>query len=334
VIAVLLLVGAVVLSLVVGARPIPPAGVVDALVGAVGDAVRGAGSGAPVTGDAGVVLESRLPRTLIALAAGAALGLAGALIQAVTRNPLADPGILGVTAGSAFAVALAVAFLGVTRAADYRWFAFAGAFAATVAVALIGTAGRDGGSPVRVTLAGVALGAVLLGITSAIVLADPRRFQAVRAWESGSLQGRSLDELAPVLPFLLAGAVVALLLGRALDAIALGDDRAAALGVRVGAVRGLAVLAVTLLAGGATAVAGPIAFLGLMVPHVARWITGPRWSAILALTLLLAPTLLLVSDVVGRVLLPPGEVPVGIVTAAVGAPVLIALVRTRRASTL
>ena len=312
---------AIVVSIAVGSREIPLDVVWQTLVGRAP-----AGST-----DAVVILDSRLPRTTIAVAAGIGLAVSGALIQAVTRNPLADPGILGVTSGSAFAVAMAVGVLGITAVQGYLWFAFGGALAATVIVYLIGSTGREGSSPVRLTLAGVALGAVLSGIVTAMLLADPRGFAAMRAWESGSLAGRGWDGIVPVLPFLGAGVVLALAISRSLNAIALGDDLAVSLGARVTLVRSLAIVAVSLLAGGATAIAGPIAFVGLMIPHVARWIVGPDQRWIVAFALLLGPILLLFADVVGRVVLRPGELPAGIVTAVLGAPVLIALVRRQKA---
>lgn len=314
---------AVVAGLAIGSRAIAPADVLAALLGTNADPV-----------ETTVVLEGRLPRTLIALAAGAALGVAGALIQALTRNPLADPGILGVNAGAAFAVAIAVGVLGVTSVWGYLWFAFGGAFAAAVLVYAVGSSLRTGAQPVTLTLAGVALGAVLTGITSAMVLADPASFQAMRAWESGSLAGRDATALTALAPFLLAAFVLALALAPSLNAVALGEDLARSLGARLPLVRVLSVVVITVLAGGATAMAGPIAFIGLMVPHVARWIAGPDQRWIMAYTMVLAPILLLSADVVGRVVLLPGELPAGIVTAVLGAPVLIALVRRRGVSGL
>lgn len=321
--AVGLLAVAVVAGLAVGSRAIAPVNVLAALLGSNPDPV-----------ETTVVLEGRLPRTAIAVAAGAALGLAGALIQALTRNPLADPGILGVNAGAAFAVAIAVGVLGVTSVWGYLWFSFGGAFAAAVVVYAVGSSLRTGASPVTLTLAGVALGAVLGGITSAMVLADPASFQAMRAWESGSLAGRDWTALTALAPFLAAAVALTLALAPSLNAVALGEDLARSLGARLPLVRGLSVVAVTVLAGGATAVAGPIAFVGLMVPHVARWIVGPDQRWIMAYTMVLAPTLLLAADVVGRVVMMPAELPAGIVTAVLGAPVLIALVRRRGVSGL
>jgi iron complex transport system permease protein len=323
IISLVILALAIVASLAIGSRTIAPDVVLDALF-----------HPSTRSTEAVVVLDLRVPRTAIALAAGLALGIAGALIQAVTRNPLADPGILGVTSGSAFAVAMAVGVLGITAVSGYLWFAFGGALVATLIVYIVGSTGRGGGSPVRLTLTGVALGAVLSGITSGIILSDPQGFSAMSIWQSGSLQDRGWDGLVPVLPFLVVGVVIAFVISRTLNAVALGDDLAQSLGANIALVRVLAVIAVTLLAGGATAIAGPIAFVGLMVPHIARWIVGPDQRWILAYTIVLAPVLLIAADVVGRVVMPPGELAAGIVTAVLGAPVLIFLVRRQKASAL
>lgn len=223
---------------------------------------------------------------------------------------------------------------GVGSISGYVWFAFAGALVVTVMVYVIGTAGRGAATPVRLTLAGVALGAVLTGMTTALILIDPETFDQMRHWNAGSFAARDLAVLSPVVPFFVVGLLLAAIAARPLNAVALGDDLAAALGTHVVRTRVIVVVAVTLLAGGATAIAGPIAFVGLMVPHVARWIVGPDQRWILAYTIVLAPVMILVSDVIGRVVVRPGEIPVGIVTAFVGAPVLIALVRRKNASGL
>lgn len=310
------------LSVMVGSRDIPFSVVLDAVFapGAVEDHY--------------VITDLRIPRTVVAIVVGAALGIAGGLIQALTRNPLADPGILGVNAGAAFAVAIGIGAFGVASIAGYVWFAFAGALLVSVAVYAIGAVGRGGADPLRLVLAGVALGAVLGGLTSGLTLLDPQAFDKMRNWGAGTVVGRSLDLVWPVLPFLVIGFVIALIVARPLNAIALGEDMAAALGADVLRTRILVIIAVTLLAGGATAIAGPIGFIGLMVPHVARWIVGPDQRWILAYTLVLSPILLLVADIVGRVVMRPAEIPVGIVTAFVGAPVLIVLIRRRKVSSL
>lgn len=310
------------LSIAVGAKDIPLSVSWDALFDYSG------------SDDHVIIRDLRLPRTLVGLAVGCALGIAGALIQALTRNPLADLGILGVNAGAAFCVAIGVGAFGIGSISGYIWFAFAGALAVTVAVYLIGSAGRGPADPIRLVLAGVALAAVLSGLTTALMLLDPRAFDQLRHWNAGTLVGRDLDVVWPVLPFLAVGLLLGLASARPLNAIALGDDLAAALGAHVTRTRVVVVIAVTVLAGGATAIAGPIGFVGLMIPHIARWIVGPDQRWILPYTAVMAPMLLLVSDIVGRVVMRPGEIPVGIVTAFVGAPVLIVMIRRKRASGL
>lgn len=281
-----------------------------------------------------IVWEMRGPRTFVGVVVGAAFGLAGALIQALTRNPLADPGILGVNAGAGFAVTLGVAFFGTTAITDYVWFAFIGAGLATVLVYLIGTAGRGSASPVTLVLAGVALAAVLNGVSTFLTLIDPETFRAIRNWGLGSISRTGLAETTAVLPFLAIGLVISLALSGTLNSIALGEDLAASLGARVVRTRVLGVFAVTLLAGGATALTGGVAFVGLMVPHIVRWFVGPDQRWIFAYCVLAAPVLVLAADILGRVIARPDEIEMGILTAALGAPVLIWLVRRRGASGL
>ncbi|WP_405374426.1 MULTISPECIES: FecCD family ABC transporter permease [unclassified Microbacterium] len=310
------------LSLTVGANPLAPDVVLAAL----------RGEGTPES--TYVVFDLRIPRTVAGIVAGAALGVAGALIQAFTRNPLADPGILGVNAGAALAVALGIAVFGLRDPAASVWLAFAGALVVTVAVYLIGASGRSGADPLRLTLAGVSIGAVFSGITTGMTLSDPDAFDAMRSWNAGSLLGSGVEVIGAVAPFIAVGIALAVVLAPGLNALALGDDVARAQGARVGGIRIGVIVAVTLLAGAATALAGPISFVGLMVPHIVRWLFGVDQRVIVTLSALLAPVLVLVSDVLGRVIIAPAEVPVGIVTAFVGAPVLIALARRRKASTL
>nr|WP_139280004.1 iron chelate uptake ABC transporter family permease subunit [Rhodococcus yunnanensis] len=281
-----------------------------------------------------IIRELRVPRTVLGLIVGIALGVSGALIQAMTRNPLADPGILGVNAGAAFFVALAVGLLGFTGIWSYIWFAFIGAVLATVAVYVLGSMGRAGATPIRLTLAGIALAAVLGGITSGMLLLNPEAFDKMRFWGAGSLAGRGLDISFAIAPFVIAGLILAIVIARPLNAIALGDDLAQSLGAKVKHTRAIGVVAVTLLAGAATAAAGPIGFVGLMIPHMVRWFVGPDQRWILLYTVAAAPCLLLLSDIVGRIVIRPGELQVGIVTAFVGAPVLILLVRRKKVSGL
>jgi iron complex transport system permease protein len=260
--------------------------------------------------------------------------VAGALIQALTRNPLADPGILGVNAGAGFAVTIGIGLFGLSGATGYVWFAFVGAAAATVLVYVIGSNEHGTASPATLVLAGVALGAVLTGFSTFLTLIDEETFMSVRNWGIGTIARTSLVDSAAVVPFLAAGLLVAFSISGSLNSIALGDDLAASLGTRVTRTRVLGIIAVTLLAGGATALTGGIAFVGLMVPHVVRWFVGPDQRWIITYSALVAPVLVLVADVIGRVIARPGEVEVGIVTAIVGAPVLIGLVRRRKASVL
>ncbi len=310
-------------SLSVGARSIAVSATVDALLAYDGSLT-----------DHIIVHDYRLPRTLLGLLCGAAFGVSGALIQAATRNPLADPGLLGVNAGAAFFVTLAVGLFGWRSIDAYIWASFAGAIVVAVVVYTLGAMGRDGATPVRLVLSGVAISAVLAGIGSSITLLDPQAFDALRMWSIGSIAGRNMQVVETVTPFVMTGLVVALLVARSLNAVALGDDLARTLGSRVVLVRILAVIAITLLSGAGTAAAGPIAFVGLMVPHVMRWLTGPDQRWIIGLTMIYAPILLLVADIAGRLVLYPGELETGIVTAFVGAPVLILLVRRTKASGL
>ncbi|MFJ8393789.1 FecCD family ABC transporter permease [Streptomyces sp. NPDC094144] len=320
--AIALLLVVAVLSVMVGARSIAPGTVWDALFHF------------DDSDEHVMVRELRVPRTVIGLVVGAALGLSGALIQAFTRNPLADPGILGVNAGASLAVTFAVAVLGYTGAGQFIWFALAGAFGLTVLVYTLGSIGADRGSPVKLTLAGVAFTAVCGGFTSAMALKNTTTFDVMRFWGVGSIGGRSLDILPVALPLIGAGLVLGLGSAGSLNTLALGDDLARSLGTRLALTRVVLVLAVTLLAGTSVAVAGPISFVGLMVPHVVRWFTGPDQRWILPVTVVAAPAFLLAADIIGRVVLPSGEMRVGLVTALVGAPVLVALVRRRKVSTL
>ncbi|MCU7785676.1 Fe(3+)-siderophore ABC transporter permease [Lelliottia amnigena] len=313
----LLLILAMALSLLVGAKPLPASVIFDAL------------SGACQSADCTIVLDARLPRTLAGLLAGAALGLAGALMQTLTRNPLADPGILGVNAGASFAIVLGAALFGLSSPTEQLMMAFCGALAASLLVAFTGSQGGGQLSPVRLTLAGVALGAVLEGLSSGIALLNPDVWDQLRFWQAGSLDIRTLQTLHIVTIPVLIAAIVALFLSRALNSLSLGSDTATALGSRVARTQLIGLLTITVLCGSATAVVGPIAFIGLMMPHMARWLVGAdhRWS--LPVTLLATPVLLLFADIIGRVLV-PGELRVSVVSAFIGAPVLIFLVRRKR----
>ncbi|EGT4276718.1 Fe(3+)-siderophore ABC transporter permease [Cronobacter sakazakii] len=305
------------LSLRVGTKSLPFSLVMDALTGTCREA------------DCTIVLDARLPRTLAGIVAGLSLGLAGALMQTLTRNPLADPGLLGVNAGASFAIVLGAALWGVNDPLPVLALALCGALAATLIVAFTGSAGGGQLSPVRLTLAGVALAAVLEGLSGGIALLNPTVYDQLRFWQAGSLDIRTLTTLKAIAPLVLTGAVIALLLGRALNSLSMGADTATALGSRVARTQVLGLVAITLLCASATAVVGPIAFIGLMMPHLARWLVGAdhRWS--LPVTLLATPSLLLLADIIGRLIV-PGELRVSVVSAFIGAPALIYLVRQRR----
>ncbi|MER6524956.1 iron chelate uptake ABC transporter family permease subunit [Streptomyces sp. NPDC001508] len=279
-----------------------------------------------------VVVDQRLSRTVLGLLVGAALGLSGAVLQALTRNPLADPGLLGINAGASAAVVTAMTFFGVTSLNGYVWFAFAGAAAVGALVWFLG--GSRGATPVRLALAGTAISAALYGYLQAVMITDDAALGKMRFWTVGSLASATDSTIMQVLPFLASGTVLALLLARPLNAVAMGDDTARALGANLNRTRALAMLAATVLCGAATAACGPIVFVGLMVPHAVRSFTGPDLRWILPYATVLSPVLLLGADVLGRVVARPSELQVGIVTALIGGPVFIFLVRRRRTAQL
>lgn len=316
------LLGCALLSVSLGARAVPAATVWDALWHFDGSYEHH------------VIVDLRLPRALFGVFVGAALGVAGALMQGLTRNPLAEPGILGVNSGAAAAVVLAVYVFGWTRVDQYLWMAFAGAGAAAVAVYFLGTRGRSGATPVRLALAGTAIAAVLQGAVYGVTVLDEFVFDQIRFWQVGSLAGRDLEILIQVAPFLLAGLIIALALAPALNAVALGEDMATALGAKLNRTKILAAASVVLLCGAAVAAAGPIWFVGLVVPHIARSLVGPDQRWLLPYSAVLAAILLTAADTLGRFVLPGGELEVGIITALVGAPVFIALVRRKRMAKL
>ncbi|GAA1457836.1 iron chelate uptake ABC transporter family permease subunit [Nocardiopsis exhalans] len=312
------LAGAVLLSLVAGSKPTSPVEVWQVLLGEAD----------PYTT---TVVESRVPRTLLGIVAGAALALAGTLMQGVTRNPLADPGLLGVNAGAAAAVVTATALLGPASTTATVWWALPGALLAGLAAYTVGTRGGDGGM-VRLVLAGAVVSAVLHAYVQAITLSMPDVFDSYRYWVVGSLAGRGYDVILSVLPVIGLGVLLAFLVMGPLNALALGEEAAVATGANVLWARSGGLVAGTLLAAGATAAAGPVAFVGLAVPHVVRGLVGVDFRHQVPFALLVGPTLLLLSDVLGRTLVRPMELMVGVVTAFVGAPVLLYVVRKMRAS--
>lgn len=279
-----------------------------------------------------VVVGERVSRTVLGLLVGAALGLSGTVLQALTRNPLADPGLLGINAGASAAVVTAITYFGVTSLSGYVWFAFFGAAAVGALVWFLG--GSRGATPVRLALAGTALSAALFGYVQAVMIMDKAALARMRFWTVGSLTSATEDMIWQVLPFLAAGTLLAFALARPLNAMAMGDDTAKALGAHLNRTRALSMLAATVLCGAATAACGPIVFVGLMVPHVVRSFTGPDLRWIMPYAAILSPVLLLGSDVIGRVVARPSEVQVGIITAIIGGPVFIFLVRRRRTAQL
>lgn len=317
-----LLVALVVVSVGVGARHVSPADAWAAL------------TSFDTTSFDHAAVRSRVPRTVVALVVGAALGLAGTLMQGLTRNPLGDPGILGINAGASAAVVLGIFVAGVSDPRGYVWFAFAGAAAAAVVVHVVASAGREGATPVKLALAGACVTAALTSLVTAVLVTRTDALDTFRFWQVGSVGGRDLGQVVQLAPFLVVGAVLALASGRMLDAAALGEDVARGLGQHVGRARAVVGAAVVLLCGAATALAGPIAFVGLVVPHVGRALTGPDHRWLLPYSALLGAALLVVSDVLGRVVAAPGQLEVGLVTAVVGAPVFVALVRRRRLAEL
>jgi iron complex transport system permease protein len=276
-----------------------------------------------------VVREMRIPRTLLGLSVGAALGLSGTILQGITRNPLADPGIMGINAGAAVFVVFGAVVLGAQQLSASIWLAFLGAGAAIVAVYGIASFGREGATPVKLALAGAAITAGLTSVTTALVMTDVDALNALRFWQVGSLAGRYMDVFWQTLPFILVGAVVALGAGRALNGLALGEDVARALGQRLRSTRLVLFVTVAVLCGAATAACGPIVFVGLVVPHLARLICGPDYRWILAYSLVLTPIVLLLADIAGRVVVAPGELQVGVVLGVLGAPAFVLLVRYR-----
>ena len=310
-----------ILSLCIGAKPLP--------IEVLWQVITGEERGLART----IILDGRLPRTLNGLFVGMGLGASGALIQAITRNPLADPGILGINLGASFAIAIAIVFLGATQFFEFFIYAAIGACLASLLVFFVGSLGGGKVDPLKLTLAGVAIGAVFAGLSSALTLFNPVAFNQIRFWSVGSLDIRTLSVPLFIAPVVISGCILALAITPALNAFGLGDSLASALGSKPARTQILALIAITLLCGAATAAAGPIGFISLMMPHISRWMVGPDQRWIVPFCCLLTPCLLLVADILGRVLI-TGELRVSIVTAFIGAPILIYLVRRRGASEL
>ncbi|MDF2588682.1 MAG: iron transporter [Anaerocolumna sp.] len=270
-----------------------------------------------------LVVRERIPRTVFSIIAGASLGVSGALMQAITRNPIADPSVLGVNTGASLFVVSGIAFFHINTAGQYIWFALAGAAVTAIFVYGIGSLGSGGATPIKLALAGAATSAALSSLVSAIILPRTDVMNSYRFWQVGSVSGATWEGIATVLPFLIVGIVIGVLSTPALNALALGDDVATGLGVRTGVIRIISALAGVLLCGATTALAGPIGFVGLMIPHTMRLICGPNMRYIVPMSAVGGAVLLTVSDIIGRLIGNPGELEAGIVTAFFGAPILI-----------
>ncbi|MGC5533750.1 FecCD family ABC transporter permease [Streptomyces sp. SR-10] len=319
--SVLALAVVMVASVALGSRDVPWSDVVAALGGADDTLGRAAAT-------------KRIPRTVLAVVIGAALGLAGGVMQGVTRNPLADPGILGVNMGASLAVVTAVAFFGLTSPTGYIWTAIVGAALSALFVHTVGTLGRGGATPLKLALAGAATSAAFASLVSAVILPRNDIAGSFKLWQIGGVGGASFERIGQVAPFLAVGFAVCLLSARALNSLALGDELAAGLGERVAVARAVAALGAVLLCGAATAVAGPIGFVGLVVPHTCRLLVGVDHRWLLPLSVVLGAVLLTAADVVGRIVARPSEIDVGIVTALVGAPFFIYIVRRQKVRAL
>ncbi|MBB2947391.1 iron complex transport system permease protein [Actinoplanes lutulentus] len=293
------------------------------------DDITAAFGGANDTLDQAAVVK-RIPRTILAVLVGAALGLSGAVMQGVTRNPLADPGILGVNMGAMLAIAVAMTTIGLSTATQYIWVAIAGAAVATVFVYGVGSLGRGGATPLKIALAGAATSAALASLVVAVVLPRGDVAENFQSWQVGGVGGASWESIGNVLPFLIAGLVICLLCARPLNSLALGDDLAAGLGERVALIRATAALGAVVLCGAATAIAGPIAFVGLIVPHMCRLLVGLDHRWLLPFATLTGAVLLTFADVIGRVVNRPDEIEAGIITALIGAPFFISIVRRQK----
>ncbi len=302
-------------SLALGTRYVKLTEVVDALVNKENSAF------------AALVVRERIPRTVFSLLAGAALGVSGAIMQAITRNPVADPSILGVNTGASLFVVCGIAFFRISTASQYIWFALAGAAVTAIFVYGIGSLGYGGATPIKLTLAGAATSAALSSLVSAVILPRTEVMNSFRFWQVGSVSGATWEGIVSVLPFLITGIAIAVLTTPALNAMALGDDIATGLGVRTGMIRIIGAFAGVLLCGATTALAGPIGFVGLMIPHTIRLLCGPDLRMLVPLSAAGGAMLLTISDIVGRLIGNPGELESGIITAFFGAPILIIVAR-------
>ncbi|WEV41905.1 iron ABC transporter permease [Bifidobacterium sp. ESL0682] len=307
------------LSVMFGSRIVSPS-----------DVVRGLTSGA--NDIAAATVRTRVPRTVLGLLVGAALAVAGALMQGVSRNPLADPSLLGLNTGAAFAIVIAITFFGLSTPSAYVWVALVGSAATAALVWVIGSLGRFGATPLKLTLAGAVLSSVLSSLTSALLLPRAQTMATYRFWQVGGISGARFSLMLPILPLLALGFIIAFAVAPSLNALALGDEMAIGLGAQLTLVRVTTWTGAVLLCSSATALAGPIGFVGLVVPHAARLLVGADYRRIMPLCAALGPLLLLAADVIGRVITRPADVEVGIVTTIIGAPIFLILIRRRKVS--
>ncbi|OES44776.1 FecCD family ABC transporter permease [Domibacillus iocasae] len=274
-----------------------------------------------------IVTTSRMTRAIIASVIGANLAIAGALMQALTRNPLAAPDIFGINAGALFFIVFSATFFAVDSLTSYMWIAFLGAAVAGVLVFFLGSVGRDGLTPIKIVLAGAAISALFVSFTQGMLVIDEQAIQSILFWMAGSVAGRNMDMLLPVLPFMLGAGIVTLFLGRPINILMSGDDVAKGLGQRTILIKIITGLAVVFLAGGSVAVAGSIGFIGLIVPHIARGLVGPDYRWVIPFSALIGASLLLLADVAARFVIMPQEMPVGVMTALIGAPFFVYIAR-------
>lgn len=311
-----------VFSISFGAKQIAFSKVIDVILGKDVDSLEA------------TIIQQRIPRTVFGILAGGALGISGALMQSITRNPIADPSILGVNTGASLFVVAGIAFLNITTAYQYIWLAIIGAGITAFFVYSVASIGKDGATPLKLALSGAAVSIVLGALVSTIMLPDDRVLQAFRFWQVGSIGSATWDNISLISPFLIMGFIISMFISRYLNNLALGDEAATALGTNVVITRSVGALASVLLCGATTALAGPIGFVGLIVPHLIRLIYGSEMEKILPLSFLGSGILLLVSDLIGRIIGSPGETEVGIITAVLGAPVFIFAIRKGRVKSL
>ena len=322
VIAIILLIVSIISSLMLGARVVSYQELMDGLFYTNQDSY-GAN-----------VVRKRISRTVFSLCCGVALGIAGVLMQAVTRNPLADPSILGVNTGATLFVVIGITLFNITTAGEYIWLALIGASITAVFVFGIGSMGRGGATPIKLLLAGAATSAALSSLVTAIIIPSAYAQDQFRFWQVGSVGSGNWDSIKIFLPFLIVGLLIAFISAPALNALALGDDVATSLGVRPGILRAFAIIAGVVLCGAATALAGPIGFIGLLATHAMRFVIGPDLRFLIPMSALAGAIILTFSDVVGRLIASPGELEVGILTAFIGAPILIILAKKSKVRSL